>query len=215
MKIIRKSSLQFLAMAGVGFFSGVAANVSASPKQEPTASAYWSQFHQDSSQSWNDSNEAFRDGWVEGKVSYALAVNRFLTDYDIGVTVDEDVAKLTGAVDTKVERELAETVALGVDGIDQVDNQIEVKKVQARPIIIGIERTFSEYFNDISTTASIKTELFKSPNVSGLDIDVDTYKEVVTLRGHVESFSQRALAEAIAKKSYSVDKVVNKITVRS
>jgi osmotically-inducible protein OsmY len=215
MKSIKKSSLQFVVMAALGFFSGAAANVSANPKHEPSATAYWSQFKQDASQKWDDSNEAFRDGWIEGKVSYALAADRFLTDYDLSVTVDDNVATLTGAVDTKVERELAETVALSIEGIEKVDNQIEVKKVQARPIIIGIDRTFSEYFNDVTTTATIKTDLIKSPNVSGVDINVDTYKQVVTLSGNVESMSQKALAEAIAKKSNSVDKVVNKIVIRS
>jgi hyperosmotically inducible periplasmic protein len=187
----------------------------ANPKHEPSATAYWADFKQDSKQTWKDTRSAFRDGWIEGKLATAIAVNRHLNPFEIGVSVDDDTAKLTGTVDTKIERELAGNIALGVEGIDKVDNSIQVKADQPRRVIADADRSFSQYFSDVSTTATIKTNLLKSPNVSGLDINVDTFKDVVTLNGKVETSVQKSLAEAIAKKVNSVDKVVNHLVISS
>lgn len=184
------------------------------------AKEYWAQFKQDDNQAWKDSRSAFRDGWVEGKLDAALRINEYLGLYNIGINVDKGTAVLTGEVSSEIERELAESVALGIEGIDFVDNRLAVNSSLAKKTEEEDEeepwkgpRNFSQYMLDVSTTAAVKNELLKSPNVNGMAIDVETYNDRVTLSGTVKTRQEREVAEAIAHKLQGVKKVVNNLEV--
>lgn len=185
------------------------------PSNKREAKQYWSEFKQDTNQSWKDSKSAFRDGWVEGKLETAIIANESLSLFDIDVEVDNNTAVLTGTVSTPIEKELAENIALGVEGVDDVDNKITVDEKYSVSEEKQKERTFSTYLSDVSTTAAIKTELLSSDNVSGLDINVDTYRSSVTLKGKVDSVAQKELAEKIAEKRDDVISVNNQLVVGS
>lgn len=185
-----------------------------------SAEEYWAEFKQDSKQTWKDSKEAFKDGWIESKLETALALNKYLNALDIDITVDKNIATLGGVVHSDIEKELAENIALGIEGIDSVKNNL---KVTAKPTATTntqtgtttTRRSFSQYVNDVSTTAAIKTELLASKNVEGLQINVDTYNSVVTLTGNVDTGAQKDLAQAIASKQNEVKNVINKLDVKS
>ncbi len=186
-----------------------------------SAKEYWAEFKQDSKQTWKDSKEAFKDGWIESKLETALVLNKHLKALDIDINVDNNVATLSGDVYSDIQKELAENIALGIEGIDSVKNNL---KVTAKPAATAnpqtstdtpTRRSFSQYVNDVSTTAAIKTELLASKNVEGLEINVDTYNNVVTLSGKVHSGAQKDLAQAIAAKQNDVKNVVNKLDVKS
>ncbi len=183
-----------------------------------SAAEYWADFKQDSKQSWKDSKAAFKDGWIESKLETALVLNKHLDALDIDINVDNNVATLGGEVNTDIEKELAENIALGIEGIDLVKNNI---KVTSKPTTAGAQsvssnrRSLSQYVDDVSTTAAIKTELLASKNVEGLEINVDTYKDVVTLSGKVHTGAQKDLAQAIAAKQDDVKNVVNKLVIKS
>ncbi len=161
-----------------------------------SAAEYWAEFKQDSKQSWKDSKEAFKDGWIESKLETALVLNKHLDALEIDINVDNNVATLGGEVNTDIEKELAENIALGIEGIDSVKNNI---KVASKPATANSQsaasnrRSFSQYVDDVSTTAAIKTELLASKNVEGLEINVDTYNDVVTLSGKVHTGAQKDL----------------------
>ena len=106
---------------------------------------------------------------------------------------------------------------LGVEGIDAVTNNITVIEKPAKTLesTTGKGRNFAQYVADVSTTASIKTELLASPNIKGLAIDVDTLNHKVTLSGQVGSLEEKALAQAIAAKHENVKGVVNNLQVKS
>ncbi len=76
-------------------------------------------------------------------------------------------------------------------------------------------RSFAQYVADVSTTAAIKTELLASKNIQGLNIDVDTLNDKVTLSGKVKSLEEKALVQAIAAKHDDVKGVVNNLQVKS
>lgn len=185
-----------------------------------SAEEYWAEFKQDSKQTWKDSKEAFKDGWIESKLETALALNKYLNALDIDINVDKNVATLGGAVHSDIEKELAENIALGIEGIDSVKNNL---KITAKPTATTntqtgtttTRRSFSQYVNDVSTTAAIKTELLASKNVAGLQINVDTYNNVVTLTGNVDTGAQKDLAQAIASRQNEVKNVINKLDVKS
>lgn len=185
--------------------------------EKKSASEFWAEFKQDSEQTWQDSKSAFKDGWIESKLETALILNKHLNSFDIDIRVDGDRATLEGEVHSNIHRELAENIALGVEGIDSVTNKINVIEKPAEMTESGrpTGRNFAQYVADVSTTAAIKTELLASKNIRGLDIDVDTLNDKVTLSGRVKSLEEKALAQAIAAKHNDVRGVVNNLQVKS
>lgn len=184
--------------------------------EKKTAVDYWAEFKQDSEQTWKDSKSAFKDGWIEGKLAAALSLNKHLDPFPINIRVDDNRATLEGEVHSDIEKDLAENIALGIEGIDSVTNNINVIEKPApaaEPTKKG--RSFAQYVADVSTTAAIKTELLASKNIKGLDIKVDTFNDKVTLSGKVESLEERALAQAIAAKHNDVKGVINNLQVKS
>jgi predicted xylose isomerase-like sugar epimerase len=55
-----------------------------------------------------------------------LALNRHLNPFTIEVDVENASAKITGTVETSVVHDLAEQIALGIDGVNKVDNQLQL-----------------------------------------------------------------------------------------
>ncbi|WLQ11815.1 BON domain-containing protein [Hahella aquimaris] len=73
----------------------------------------------------NDSGRSpFAEGWKEGVIQTRYLLNPALRSFAIQVTVIRDRAVLEGDVDTEIEKVLAEQVALSVDGVSRVDNQL-------------------------------------------------------------------------------------------
>lgn len=181
-----------------------------------TAKEYWAEFKHDADESWKDTKEAFRDGWVESKLESALIVNEHLNPLDIDIEVKGDTAILEGEVESEVHRELAESVALGIEGIDDVDNRLEIsKEVSMERDVDNANRSVGRVAKDAAITAEVKMQLLAQEEVGGLGIDVDTRNGQVTLSGEVDSEVESALAESIAKRSDEVTRVVNKLSVKS
>ena len=78
----------------------------------------------------------------------------------------------------------------------------------------GAAPTTGEIIGDTGITASVKTRLLADPDVSGLRIEVDTNKGVVTLTGDVGSAREKARAIEIAGKVDNVKRVEDRLTVR-
>ena len=67
---------------------------------------------------------------------------------------------------------------------------------------------------DAGVTASVKTKMAADPDVSALQIEVDTQNGVVTLTGNVNSATEKEQAIRIARDTSGVRDVVDMITVR-
>lgn len=184
--------------------------------EKRNAADFWANFKQDANQNWEDSKAAFKDGWIESKLETALVLNEHLNAFKIDIQVENDMATLDGEVYSDVEKELAENIALGVEGIDKVTNNIQVvERPPKTPEPSSPQgRNFSQYVADVSTTAAIKTELLSSPSVQGTAINVDTLNHKVTLSGQVRSLEEKALAQAIAAKHQNVKGVINNLQVK-
>ena len=148
----------------------------------------------------------------EGSVWTAFALNRHLSPFTIDVDIDNGVAILTGEVESDVERDLAEQVALGVEGVNEVDNQLRVSGEEVQRSAEG-ERRFSHRFNDATTTATVKSKLLWNRNTQGLDIKVSTRDGVVTLDGQASSTAASELAERLARNTDDVRRVENNLKV--
>lgn len=76
------------------------------------------------------------------------------------------------------------------------------------------KRTSGEYLDDQTLTARVKSALFQDPNVSGFQVNVDSYKGTVSLSGFVDTAAQKARAEDVARQVSGVRQVQNNLSVR-
>lgn len=163
-----------------------------------------------------DMSRQLSEARQEGSVWTAFALNRHLSPFSIDVEIENGVAVLTGEVESQVDRDLAEQVALGVEGVTEVDNQLKVEGEEAdRSAGDNKDGTFSERFNDATTTATVKSKLLWNRNTEGLDINVTTKNGVVTLEGNADSSAASELAERLARNTEGVRQVDNKLNVNA
>lgn len=161
------------------------------------------------------SKPELKNAWLESKLETALLVNGELNNFSIDHEVRDGRAILTGTVESDVDRELAEQVALGIDGINAVDNRLIVKQTndQARQDVGDTGSAVSQKLDDMATTAAVKSKLLANQSTHGLAIDVDTVNNVVSIQGNVESTAEKQLVEQIAKNTDGVREVKNRLKV--
>lgn len=161
--------------------------------------------------------EKLEESWKTGLVEGALLFNTHLNNFDIKTEVSGGTATLKGRVNTDLERALAEQVALNVQGINEVENELTVDPdsmpekhtQQSSEDTTGLSGTLS----DNTITVRVKSQLLAIPEASGLAINVDTTDQIVTLTGEVESELEKELAYYIARNTGGVRQVVNEINI--
>jgi len=144
-----------------------------------------------------------------------FTLNPYLRANDLQVAVTDGQATLTGTVEEDAGSELANAIALGVEGIDSIDNQIMVAPSYVAPAVDPGERSFGEVVDDATITATVKSKLLWSKNTEGQGMVVDTRKGAVTLRGAAGSDAAKALAARMAANTDGVVSVDNRLVVDS
>lgn len=71
-----------------------------------------------------------------------------------------------------------------------------------------------EYIDDTVITSRVKSVLLNDPGVSGLAINVETYKGTVQLSGFVKTVTERNLAVRLSRDVQGVRQVKNDILIR-
>jgi len=155
----------------------------------------------------SDRGGALKDAWLDGKIETAYALNRHLNSFSIDTRVDAGVAYLSGTVESDIDRDLAEQIALSVEGIDKVENEIEVDADTDMNGSGDSPSAFMRAVDNATTTAIIKSKLLANGNTGGLQINVDTRDGVVQLSGTVASSEEKDLAEHIAMNTDGVSEV--------
>ncbi|CAA0102348.1 Osmotically-inducible protein Y [Halioglobus japonicus] len=154
------------------------------------------------------------DAWREGKLDTIYLFNRHLNNFTIDPEVMGTDVVLTGKVESQVDKELAEQLALGVDGVTDVTNRlVVVAPEEARTGRSDGDRELSTKIEDATLTAEVKTRLLANEETDGLDINVDTVRNAVTLSGSVDSSAEKDLAGEIAQQVDGVDGVNNNLMV--
>ncbi len=74
-------------------------------------------------------------------------------------------------------------------------------------------RDATTMMNDAWITSQIHAKFFLDPDIKGLNINVDTARGVVTLRGEVHSAAAHKQALAMAKTTEGVGQVIDKLSV--
>jgi osmotically-inducible protein OsmY len=165
-----------------------------------------------------ESEADFRDARLTGQIESMYMLNPHLNAYSITTDVENGIVHLNGTVSSDIDRDLAGALAKNVDGVVDVDNELQVNEnVLSEDAPVDEEqiarRDFGSWVDDTTTTAAVKSRLIGNANTKGLQIDVDTRGDIVTLSGRVQTAQERELAEQIARDSGDVADVHNNLVV--
>ena len=147
---------------------------------------------------------AIDDATLTAKVKSTLIENPATKARQINVETKHGVVQLNGFVDSAESRQAAEVAANSIPGVVSVDNNLEVKA--------GV-RTAGNAIDDTAITGKVKTALIADKRTKAHQIEVKTYKGVVTLGGFVASDAEKQAAGAITEGVSGVVKVENGIKV--
>ncbi len=147
------------------------------------------------------------DPGVTTAVKAKLAADDTVKAYKIDVDTKNGIVTLAGNVDTAEAKTRAVEVARATKGVTNV-----VDRLAVTPPAVATSGV-SEAVTDPAITATVKSSFLVDPAVSGLKINVDTDRGVVTLTGAVKTSAEKARAEEIAKNTAGVNAVVNSLTI--
>ncbi|MEE9531859.1 MAG: BON domain-containing protein [Syntrophobacteria bacterium] len=144
------------------------------------------------------------DSAITTKVKAKLLKDPHTTAFQMDVDTLEGNVFLTGVVETKEESRRAVEITKSVPGVRKVTNNLQIG-----------ERTFGQSVDDTVTGSRIKAKLIVEPGIRSLNIDVDVYNGVVTLRGIVDSSDQSKRAIEIARSTSGAVRIVDYIKVKN
>jgi osmotically-inducible protein OsmY len=132
---------------------------------------------------------AVEDASIAGSVTAAYALHRDLSHRSIVVETEDGRVLLRGRVQSDVESSQAENLARSVDGVESVENALEIDPDLASPN--GKARSLGERIDDVALLAKIRTALRLDRETKALDLDVHVLEGAVRIRGRVPSEALR------------------------
>jgi hyperosmotically inducible protein len=154
------------------------------------------------------------DSWLTAKVQAKYFMDREVKASDIDVDTQGGVVTLKGTVETEAERRQAVALARNTDGVKSVTDQLQVQPDTGAGAT-GSPATkippVEPVVDDTWITTKIQSKYFLDQQVKGHQINVDTQKGVVTLKGTVDTEGQKKEAERIASETDGVSKVINNL----
>jgi len=150
---------------------------------------------------------------LETQIWTTYALSPYLRASDLKVSVNKGKATLTGNVEEEVSKDLAKQIALGVNGVTEVDNQIVVQTDYVAPVRSS-DRSYGEVIDDATITTAIKSKLMWSKHVDGLTTNVESRWGKVTLVGSADSAAAKDLAGRLALNTRGVASVDNQLVVK-
>jgi hyperosmotically inducible protein len=161
----------------------------------------------------NKQSQEVIDARQETQISTTYALSRYLRSDDLHVSVQNGKATLTGTVAEDVNKDLAKQIALGVNGVKDVDNQIVVKADYAPAKSNSKDRSYGEVIDDATITAVVKSKLLWSKHTDGLTTNVTTEFGKVTLEGSAANEGAKKFAGQQAKNTHGVTSVDNQLKI--
>jgi hyperosmotically inducible protein len=145
---------------------------------------------------------AVSDSWLTSKTKIALFADDRVKGRDVRVeTVKGDVF-LRGKVDSDEAKAAAAEIAKTVEGVKNVENDLQVVPPTARKAVQA---------NDKQITKAVETNFSKDPQLKKIDVRTDA--GVVVLSGEVASISASAKASEMAHRVDGVKSVKNELRV--
>lgn len=180
---------------------------------------------------------AVDDKTIEARIETAIKKEPTPKDQAVGVDVEKGIVTLTGKVRSESRKARAGRLANGA-GVVSVDNQLTIDanagksttakvaaatKEAGHEVVKGAKVVGDKAEDAASATAGtlasgvvttkISSKFVDEALLKGSDINVDTKDHVVTLRGSVMSMAGSERAEAIARDTDGVTRVVNELVV--
>jgi osmotically-inducible protein OsmY len=126
-----------------------------------------------------------------------------------GLHIDIDLAgskaTLRGEVEKTSSKDLAKEVALSVEGVKEVDNQLRVNPAHRKSTGKAVEADIK----NAAMETKVKHQLLTEIGANALKIEVEASDGVVSLRGTVPSSEVEKLAVQKAERAGGVKKVIN------
>jgi hyperosmotically inducible protein len=155
------------------------------------------------------------DPGITTSVKSRLVADDMVKARRIDVDTKDRIVTLRGEVRTTEEESQALQIARETKGVTNVIDQLTVVP-EAAPTT-GVPPGEPGYYPTVPTdpeiTAAVKAKLLLDPDTSGLRIDVDTNKRVVTLTGTVKSEAEKTEALRIARELEGVANVIDRLTI--
>jgi osmotically-inducible protein OsmY len=156
-------------------------------------------------------------GRVTTRILAQYYVTPGLKPWNIDVTTSQDgVVTLEGRIDNDTDRAEAVRIARNTEGVTDVRDHLRAGDVAATAGTVGENKAGAQDTggdSDPWITAQVQSRFFLDPDVKGRHINVDTNDGVVTLRGGVDSFSERRQAVNIARNIGGVREVRDELRV--
>lgn len=121
---------------------------------------------------------------------------------EVHVDVKDGTVQLSGSVESFAGKIAAEKDAYQVAGVKYVENNLDVRY----PADITVP-------DDVEITSNINRMLLWNSNINSSNIEVETNNRIVTLKGSVESYWEKFLAEDIANTAFGVAGIINLLEV--
>jgi hyperosmotically inducible protein len=141
------------------------------------------------------------DRRIEDAAKASYNYRTVLSDH-VKVKANDGVVTLTGTVEDKDDRALAEDTVENLPGVVSVDNQVVVTS------------QYPEH-SDSWIAFKVRSELLVKANVSATSTNVDVKDGIVTLTGTVKNRAQKDLTEAYANDIDNVKAVRNDLTINA
>lgn len=148
------------------------------------------------------------DSWVTTKIEAQYFADADVKGRDIDVTTTNGAVTLDGRVDSERARQRAVEIAQKTDGVNKVDDSLEVGPA---PASAGVTERASRGW----ITTKIQAQFFADPDVKGRNIDVTTANGVVTLSGTVDNESARRRAIEIVRSTDGVREVEDRLRIET
>lgn len=159
-----------------------------------------------------EGTSAVNNARMESQIWTTYALSPYLRANDLKVTVADGKATLTGTVEDDVNKDLAEQIALGVKGVDEVDNKIAVQ-ADYQPMSGAEVRRYGSKVDDASTSAAIRAKLSWSQRDARGPSEVSIVGGKVTLKGEAASTQDKQSLTRLALNTHGVRSVDNQMVV--
>jgi len=154
------------------------------------------------------------DVTITGNVKTALMQDKQVSAREINVDTVKGIVHLKGNVDSKTEARKAVALAKKVDGVKGVKSHLKIvpdEKIGAKGADKG--RSVGQVMSDVTITSKVRSALVEDEQVSAREINVDTVKGIVHLKGNVDSKAEAQKAVALAKKVEGVKGVKSHLKI--
>jgi hyperosmotically inducible protein len=157
---------------------------------------------------------ALADSLLALKVRTTLLTKLGIDGTRVDVSASGARITLSGEVKERATQELAKEVALAVDGVEEVDNRVQVRapETPGTPVAGAVSNAEREVA-DAALETRVKGRLLSELGKYGLKIEVEVADGVASLRGTLPDKGREEIAIETAKGTKGVKDVVDLIDV--